>query len=60
MDRRMIECPNTCRELKADRRAMTGPEYALIAGVLALAVFAVSTILGNGIDSSFSLVADVL
>jgi Flp pilus assembly pilin Flp len=56
----MIECLKTCPELKANRRAMTTPECALIAEVLALAVFAVSTILGNGIDSSFRRVAEVL
>lgn len=56
----MIEHLKTSPELKADRRALTALEYALIAGVLTLAVLAASTILGNGIGSSFSSVADVL
>jgi Flp pilus assembly pilin Flp len=60
MDCTMIEHLKTWPELKADRRALTALEYALIAGVLTLAVLAASTILGNGIDSSFSSVADVL
>jgi Flp pilus assembly pilin Flp len=60
MDCTMIECLKTSPKPKTDRRALTALEYALIAGVLALAVLAVSTILSNGIDSSFSSVADML
>ena len=60
MDCTMIECPKTSPKMKTDRRVLTALECALIAGVLALAVFAVSTILGNGIDSSFRGVAGVL
>ena len=56
----MIECLKIRPKLKTDRRALAALEYALIAGVLALAVLAVSTILGNGIDSSFSDIADLL
>jgi pilus assembly protein Flp/PilA len=60
MDRAMIERLKTWPELKADRRALTTLEYALIAGVLTLAVLTASTILGNGIDNSFSGVAGTL
>jgi pilus assembly protein Flp/PilA len=60
MDCAMIEYLKTWPELKADRRAMTALGYALIAGVLALAVLAASSVLGSGIDNAFSGLARVL
>jgi Flp pilus assembly pilin Flp len=60
MDCTMIEYLKTCLELKADRRAVTTVEYALMAGVLALAVLAASSVLGSGIDNAFSSLARVL
>ena len=56
----MIEYLKTCLELKADRRAVTTVEYALMAGVLALAVLAASSVLGSDIENAFSGLARVL
>jgi Flp pilus assembly pilin Flp len=56
----MIEYLKTWLELKTDRRAVTALEYALMAGVLALAVLAASSILGSGIDNAFRGLARVL
>jgi Flp pilus assembly pilin Flp len=60
MEPMMTEYLKAWPSLKADSRAVAALEYVLMAGVLALAVFAVSTILGNGIDNSFSSLAHLL
>ena len=46
--------------LRTIRRAVTALEYALIAGLLAVAVLTASSILGVGIDNAFSTVANLL
>ena len=56
----MIEYLKTWLELTTDRRAVTTLEYALMAGVLALAVLAASSVLGSGIDNAFRGLARVL
>jgi Flp pilus assembly pilin Flp len=60
MDCTMIEYLKTWLELTTDRRAVTTLEYALMAGVLALAVLAASSVLGSGIDNAFRGLARVL
>jgi Flp pilus assembly pilin Flp len=60
MDCTMIGYLTTWLKLKADRPAVTALEYALMAGVLALAVLTASSILGSGIDNAFSDLARVL
>jgi Flp pilus assembly pilin Flp len=60
MDCTMIEYLKTRLELNADRRAVTALEYALMAGVLALAVLAASSVLGSDIENAFSGLARVL
>lgn len=47
IDCAMIECLKTWLKLKTARRAMTALEYAMVAGLLALAVLAASSILGR-------------
>jgi pilus assembly protein Flp/PilA len=56
----MIEYPKTSLALTADRRGLGALEYALIAGLVALAVLTASTILGGGIDNAFSHLASLL
>ena len=53
----MIECPKTWLELKADRRAVTALEYALMVGLLVVAVLAASGILGGSIEDAFTVLA---
>jgi Flp pilus assembly pilin Flp len=56
----MIECLNTLLALKVDPRGLVAVEYALIAGLLAVAVLTASGILGSSLDNAFSHVADLL
>ena len=56
----MIECLKTWPDLKLDRRAVTALEYALIAGLLAIAVLAASSTLGVGIENAFTVLAHLL
>jgi Flp pilus assembly pilin Flp len=46
--------------LKIDRRAVVALEYALIAGLLAMAVLTASSALGAGIEAAFTDVAGLL
>jgi len=56
----MIECPKTWLDLKADHRAVTALEYALMVGLLVVAVLAASLTLGGSIDDAFAYVARLL
>ena len=56
----MIEYLRTLRALTADRRALVALEYALIAGLLVVAVLTASDILGSSLDNAFNHVADLL
>jgi len=56
----MIAYLKTWLGLRTARRAVTALEYALIAGLLAVAVLTASSILGGGIDAAFSAVANLL
>jgi pilus assembly protein Flp/PilA len=56
----MIECLNTLLALKVDPRGLIAVEYALIAGLLAVAVLTASGILSSSIDNAFNHVADLL
>jgi pilus assembly protein Flp/PilA len=56
----MIAYLKTWLGLRTIRRAVTALEYALIAGLLAVAVLTASSILGDGIDNAFSTVANLL
>jgi len=56
----MVECLKTLPELKVDRRAVTALEYALIAGLLAIAVLAASSTLGASIENAFTALAHLL
>ncbi len=56
----MIECLKTWLELEVDRRAVTALEYALMVGLLAVAVLAASVTLGGSIDDAFSELARLL
>ena len=60
MDCTMVECLKTLPELKVDRRAVTALEYALIAGLLAIAVLAASSTLGASIENAFTALAHLL
>jgi pilus assembly protein Flp/PilA len=51
----MIECLKIWPQLNVDRRAVTALEYALMAGLLAIAVLAASGILGGSIEDAFSV-----
>jgi pilus assembly protein Flp/PilA len=59
-DSTMIECLKTWLELEADHRAVTALEYALMAGLLVVAVLAASTTLGGSIEDAFAHVAHLL
>jgi Flp pilus assembly pilin Flp len=56
----MIAYLKTWLGLRTTRRAVTALEYALIAGLLAVAVLAASITLGGGIDDAFSNIANLL
>jgi Flp pilus assembly pilin Flp len=56
----MIAYLKTWLGLRTIRRAMTALEYALIAGLLALAVLTASSTLGGSIDDAFSNLANLL
>ena len=56
----MIECLNTLLALKVDPRGLIVVEYALIAGLLAVAVLTASGILGSSLANAFNHVADLL
>ena len=56
----MIAYLKTWLGLRANRRAVGALEYALIAGLVALAVLTASSILGGGIDNAFSHLANLL
>jgi Flp pilus assembly pilin Flp len=51
----VTECLKIWAELNSDRRAVTALEYTLMAGLLAIAVLAVSGILGGSIDDGFRI-----
>lgn len=57
---KMIECLNTLLALKVDSRGLIAVEYALIAGLLAVAVLTASGILGSSLANAFNHVADLL
>ena len=50
----MIECLKIWPELEADHRAVTAQDYALMVGLLVVAVLAASITLGGSIDDAFS------
>ncbi len=50
----MFEYIKTWVELKADRRAVTALEYALIAGVIVATILAGFQVLANDMSSKFS------
>jgi len=56
----MIESLKTRPKLTIDRRAVAAPEYALIAGILAMAVLAASSTLGGRIENVFTDLAHLL
>jgi Flp pilus assembly pilin Flp len=56
----MIAYLRTWLELRTIRRAVTALEYALIAGLLAVAVLTAASILGVSIDDAFSNIANLL
>lgn len=58
--RTMIESLKTRPKLTIDRRAVAAPEYALIAGILAMAVLAASSTLGGRIENVFTDLAHLL
>ena len=45
---------------KTDRRGLAALEYALIAGLLAVAVLAASSILGGSLENAFNATANLL
>lgn len=46
--------------LNTDRRAVTALEYGLIAGVLVVTITIGFNVLGNGLESSFTNIAETL
>ena len=56
----MVEYLRTSLELKADRRGLVALEYALMAGLLAVAVLAASSILGGSLENAFNAIANLL
>jgi pilus assembly protein Flp/PilA len=48
------------QELKADDRAVTAIEYALIAALIAVVIIGAVTQLGNGVSGTFNTVAGEL
>ncbi len=56
----MIKYLKTWMALKADRRALVALEYALMAGLLAVAVLTAITTLGSSLDHAFNNIANLL
>jgi pilus assembly protein Flp/PilA len=51
---------NALLTLKADRRAVTAIEYALIAALIAVVIIGALSALGGGVTNTFSSVASEL
>jgi Flp pilus assembly pilin Flp len=60
MDRTMIECLMTWPGLTVDRRAVVALEYALIVGLLAVAVLTAASALGASIETAFADLAHLV
>ena len=56
-DSAMIEYLKAWLALTVDRRAVVAMEYAVIAGVMAVIVFAAVSIFGASLDSAFAHIA---
>jgi len=59
-DRDMLLYMRTWLELKADRRAVTALEYALMGSLIAVAIITAVTGLGTGMKTTFNTISNNL